>query len=239
MSETDILWKDQYEKIFIDWGDKAICYKWLHRKSHTSYSASYRMFTIPVIIMSTLTGTANFAQDRVPEEYRSMAQMIIGGINLFAGILTTISQFLKINELNESHRISAVLWDRFYRNIKIELCKDRKDRTKVIEFLKKCQDQYDSLMETSPDIHESVIKQFAKIATNDIVKPDICNVIVSSKHFLAPVMTDKFLMIKDVKEFIDNFIFHKTRFPLKDEIMDKFIDRFDEDDLDLLYSLEL
>ena len=59
-------------------------------------------FTIPVIIMST-TGTANFAQERLPEDYRSYAAMGIGAVNIFAGILTTIAQFLKIGELNEAH----------------------------------------------------------------------------------------------------------------------------------------
>ena len=51
------------------------------------------MFTIPVIIMSTLTGTANFAQERVPENYQAIYSIIIGSINIFAGIITTIQQF--------------------------------------------------------------------------------------------------------------------------------------------------
>ena len=44
--------------------------------------------------MSTLTGTANFAQERIPEIYRGWYSIIIGSINIFAGILTTIQQFL-------------------------------------------------------------------------------------------------------------------------------------------------
>ena len=45
--------------------------------------------------MSTLTGTANFAQDRVPEDYRGYYSMGVGFINILAGIITTIQQFLK------------------------------------------------------------------------------------------------------------------------------------------------
>ena len=48
-----------------------------------------------------------------------MAQMLIGGINIIAGILTTIQQFLKITELNEGHRVSAISWGKFVRNKRI------------------------------------------------------------------------------------------------------------------------
>ena len=61
-------WNEHHEKILIDWADKATCYKWLHEKSQYEFAKKSRWFTIPVIIMSTLTGTANFAQDRIPTE---------------------------------------------------------------------------------------------------------------------------------------------------------------------------
>ena len=97
-----VAWTREHEGILIDWADKALCYKWMHDKAHTIYARKNTWFTIPVIIMSTLTGTANFAQDRIPAEYLNMAVMLIGGVNLIAGILTTIQQFLKISELNET-----------------------------------------------------------------------------------------------------------------------------------------
>ena len=67
-----------------------------------------RWFTIPVIIMSTFTGTANFAQERIPPEYVNVFTMGIGSISLVAGIITTIQQFLKISEMCESHRVSSI-----------------------------------------------------------------------------------------------------------------------------------
>ncbi len=69
------------------------------------------MFTIPVIIISTVTGTANFAQEHFPDHRATMA-MIIGGFNIMAAIITTISQFLKIAEVNESHRVATLSWGR-------------------------------------------------------------------------------------------------------------------------------
>ena len=52
--------------------------------------------------------------------------MMIGAFNIFAGIMSIIQQFLKVVRLNEGHRASAIAWDKFYRNIKVELLKTRR-----------------------------------------------------------------------------------------------------------------
>ena len=31
-------WTKEHEKILVDWGDKAMCYRWLHSKSHNIYN---------------------------------------------------------------------------------------------------------------------------------------------------------------------------------------------------------
>ena len=80
--------------------------------------------------MSTITGTANFAAERV-EDYRGYYSMIIGGVNIIAGIITTIQQFLKISELNRTHRVSSISWDKFYRKIQVELAKSPTERQNV------------------------------------------------------------------------------------------------------------
>ena len=158
--QLHIDWTCDHENILIDWADKALCYKWLHHKSHIKYSSKNTWFTIPVIIMSTVTGTANFAQDKIPPEYLSLVTMIIGSVNLIAGILTTIQQFLKITELNESHRVSSIAWGKFYRNVKIEIAKSPAERTPVVQLLKHAKEEFDRLIETSPSLSNEVVKAF-------------------------------------------------------------------------------
>ena len=201
-------WKREHEIILVEWADKAMCYRWLHTRSHQAYSKTNAWFTIPVIIMSTLTGTANFAQDRFSEDIKPYAQMGIGTVNIFAGILTTIAQFLKIGELNEAHRVSSISWDKFYRNIKVELAKSRNERTNVAHMIKLCKEEFDRLMETSPSINEKIIKLFNKtfpttkstvvedinkdITRPDIKRPEICDELISTAEivFITPE-TDK------------------------------------------------
>ena len=192
-------WKVEHENILVEWADKAMCYRWLHAKSHQAYSKTNTWFTIPVIIMSTLTGTANFAQDRFPADIRPLAQMGIGAVNIFAGILTTIAQFLKISELNEAHRVSSIAWDKFYRNIKVELAKSREERMHVGHMLKMCKEEFDRLMETSPTINQNIIIEFNKtfptktiknkevdsnINKPEIKRPEICDELVSTAEIV-------------------------------------------------------
>lgn len=188
--EENYEWSSEHEIILAEWADKAICYRWLHARSHTVFARANTWFTIPVIIMSTITGTANFAQDRFPEHIKPYATMSIGAINIFAGILTTIQQFLKVSELNEAHRVSSISWGKFYRNIKVELSKSPNERTNVGHFLKTSKEEYDRLMETSPSISEKIIRQFnitfktkMKNSPNTITlkKPEICDIIESTQ----------------------------------------------------------
>ena len=165
-------WMPEHELILVDWGDKALCYRWMHETAHCSYKRKNTFFTIPVIIMSTLTGTANFAQDRIPEEYLNIAVMSIGAVNLIAGILTTIQQYLKISELNEAHRVSSIAWGKFHRNIKVELSKPPLERTPVLALLKYAKEEFDRMIETSPTIPSTVVEAFNKTFSGGEFKSD-------------------------------------------------------------------
>lgn len=191
----DIIWTSEHESILVDWADKAMCYNWLHSKSNIKYSRLNSWFTIPVIIMSTLTGTANFAQERLPESSRKYAPIIIGSVNIIAGIITTIQQFFKISDINEAHRVSSISWDKFYRKIKVELSKSPVERQNVYEFLKNCTEEFDRLMEVSPSIDQSILNQFEYSFSkkkglaeetirmfSELKKPEICDSLESVKY---------------------------------------------------------
>lgn len=243
--DDNAVWTEHHENILIEWADKATCYRWLHAKSHIDYSRANTWFTIPVIVMSTLTGTANFAQDRFPESVRPAFSSVVGSVNIFAGILTTIQQFLKISEYNEAHRACSISWGKFYRNIKVELAKDPKERTNVKQLIKTQKEEFDRLMEISPPIAEKIIKRFKnefcdETSPNydpDLKKPEICGALETTKH---SVFKEKEAILdsataaifsgiaknldsrkrKDVVEgIVDNFKELKNRYPTPEEVM--------------------
>lgn len=243
--DDNAVWTEHHENILIEWADKATCYRWLHAKSHIDYSRANTWFTIPVIVMSTLTGTANFAQDRFPESVRPAFSSVVGSVNIFAGILTTIQQFLKISEYNEAHRACSISWGKFYRNIKVELAKDPKERTNVKQLIKTQKEEFDRLMEISPPIAEKIIKRFKNEFCDenspnydpDLKKPEICGALETTKH---SVFKEKEAILdsataaifsgiaknldsrkrRDVVEgIINNFQELKQRYPTPDEVM--------------------
>lgn len=188
--EEKIKWSANHEEIFTEWADKAFCYSWIHNNSSIKYNKLTNVFTIPVIIMSTLTGTANFAIERVPQHYQSSVQIAIGTVNIVAGIITTVQRFLKINELSENHKTSSLLWGKLNREITIELSKIPSERVDVTYFLKKCKEEFDRLMEHSPRPDASSIKLFLKKFENSkdweiLHKPDLCNTLIPAKTIIA------------------------------------------------------
>lgn len=253
---NDTVWTVEHEAILIEWADKAMCYRWLHSRANMLYSTLNAWYTIPVIVISTLTGTANFAQDRVPLEYQSYYVMVVGGFNILAGIITTIQQFLKITQLNEAHRVSGIAWDKFYRNVKIELAKHPTERTPVTQMIKLCKEEFDRLMETSPVIPDKIVESFKNHFQNSdnyvkIVKPEICDVLVSTDTFRnswfneenTNKKTQELLMIQSnkenmkhkmneynhnaVSEFKKIFINLNNRPPMDSEIIDNLKDKIE------------
>lgn len=183
--ETKQVWTKALEDLLAEWSDKATCFRWLHSRSEKSYRGKNYLFTIPVIILSTLTGTANFAMDSfVPEENKQIAMACVGSVNIFAGILSTLQNFLRYAELTESHRLAEVSWSKFGRDISIELALDPVRRKPALDFLKVCRAEYDRLIEQSPTIDDKIIASFKyNFKDAKIRKPDICNGLTKCKIY--------------------------------------------------------
>ena len=171
------IWTDECEELLAEWSEKASCYRWLHGRCEKSYRKWYYCFSIPVIILSTLTGAANVGMDSfVPAENKSIASAIVGGVNIFAGIISTLQNFLKVAELMEAHRIAGVSWGKLQRNIAIELALDPSRRVLQGDFLKLSRAEYDRLIEAGPIIDDNIINQFnSKFKNYEVCKPSICN----------------------------------------------------------------
>lgn len=170
-------WTPEAEQLLKEWSEKASCYRWLNDRCEKIYRVRYYCFSIPVIVLSTLTGTANFGMSSyVSEDAESTAKAIVGGLNLFAGLLSTLQTFLKIVEKMENHRSSGVSWSKLGRSIQIELALDHKRRSPCHDFLNIARAEYDRLIEQSPLINDSIIQEFKrKFKDYDVSKPSITN----------------------------------------------------------------
>jgi len=180
-------WSDEIEELLSEWGEVSMCYAYLHNYSTRKYKKKYQHLQIPIIVLSTLTGVGNFATDSyVPENLQHGFSAVVGGFNIFCGILGTLGSFLKYAETFEGHRISALAWSKLGRAIEIELSLQDKKRKPCRDFLKVCRAEYDNLLESSPNIDLDIISMFNKKFNDDypdVRKPIICNGLKAIKIF--------------------------------------------------------
>ena len=173
------IWHPQQEKILKSWGEAAACYRYMHYQAYCSFKNLSMKFTIPLIIVSTITGTANFAQETFPPTVQPFVPSAIGGLNLITAIATTIMQFLKINELMEGHRVASVQYGKISRTIRLELTLPLSERTlNGTVMIENMRAEYDRLIEQSPNVPKKMIDSFEREFPDDnaFFKPEIMHI---------------------------------------------------------------
>ena len=186
-------WSDEIEDLLSEWAEVAMCYSYLHNYSTRKYKHKYHHLQIPIIVLSTLTGTANFATDSyVPEGAKHGFSACVGGLNIFCGILGTLLAFLKYAEIYEGHRISALAWSKLSRTIEIELSLQDSKRKPCRDFLKVMRAEYDNLLESSPNIDLDIINFFNKKFDGKytgVRRPIICNGLKEIKAYKIDLLS--------------------------------------------------
>lgn len=182
--EPPKIWHPEQEKILKRWGENSACYRFLHYKSYQKFRKSTMRYTLPIIIISTITGTANFAHESFPDNWKEYVPLFIGAFNLFGGILSTVQQFLKVNELMESHRVSSIHYGKLSRTIRLELSLPLSERSyNGVDMIEFCKVEYDRLIEQSPPISGEIMKLFEEkfpdksvITEEEFSRPEITTI---------------------------------------------------------------
>jgi hypothetical protein len=223
-------WTKEQETLMAEWADVAGCYRWLHDRAEKIYTGSNMWITIPVIVLSTLTGTANFAVGSfIPEGEEQLKKYVgaaIGGISIFAGILTTLGNFFQYAQKSEAHKVAGVAWGKFQRQVAVELAINPDERIEAMDFLKICRQDLDRLIEQSPPIPDAVIVAFEKEFKDipNLKVPDICHgiehtrVYDSSKTRLGKVAAEAALHLKYKKNALAQSILPNIDKKIEEEL---------------------
>ena len=178
LTQTTPNWLPQHESILKSWAEIGASYRYLHSQAEQIYNKKNMNFTIPVIVISTITGTASFSLSSMPPSWQPYAPSVIGSLNLIAGLVTTIANFLRVGELLEGHRSSALAWGKFSRNIAVELSLPVEERHESgEEFIQKCRVELDKLLEQSPNLDTTIVQSFARRFKKSLfTKPEILDI---------------------------------------------------------------
>ena len=177
-------WCEKQERLLIKWAEKAAGYRWLHNHARLYYKKQNDYLSYPSIVIASITGVGGFAvlnpsgNEGVSQDTKNnimIIQYFFAFLNVLAGILTSISKFSQSLPLSEAHSLMCVSWSKFYRCIDMELSLDVKHRGGVVEFIMKSREEYDKLLDDSPDIPAISIKAFLAQFPDKENKPDVCN----------------------------------------------------------------
>jgi hypothetical protein len=242
-------WSKEQERLMAEWSDLAMCYRWLHDKSEKFFHSKNLWISLPVIILTTLGGTANFGiqslfSDDTSKKYASFA---IGGVSLVAGLLTTIGNYLRYAQLEESHRVASIAWGKFQRLIAVELAMKPDDRIDSLDFLKICRADLDRLIEQSPPIPENTIQLFESDfgSIKDLKKPDICGalehtrVFESSETRLKQVATEAALLLRHKKNTLTELLSPRIQETIRKQVEERLADALNDRKKALAEEIEM
>ena len=176
MINNNELNNDEIEKYLINLSDKANCYYHLYIIDY-NYDRKITTYTIiPLIIISTFTGTATIFQPYVNPDNETIYLIIIGCCNIIAGLLTLLKEYFRILNMEQNRSYVALPFQQLSREIKLHLSlpeNDREENTR--DFSKKCSKQFDRMLETFPSVSKYAIEKFKKkyeepIKSNESIK---------------------------------------------------------------------
>ena len=174
---NELTWTQSQEALLVAWADKAACYRWLHDGAERYYQNINNWLTIPVIVMSTAAGTANFGVTSLMPPASNVASYTIGCMTLLSGLITTLGKFLRVGEKIEAHHAASMSWGKLNRLLIVELSLRRDQRVNCQDFIRIARAEVDRLIEMSPMMPDTVIKQFREQFADhgELKKPEICN----------------------------------------------------------------
>ena len=172
------LWTDELEQLLVTWAEKSSGYAWLHQKSAQSFKKRNLCISIPSCIFGYLSGITLLLSNEVfnncnDVQYRATLRGVLGVTAILSGVLSNFQEMFTFKEESEKHRIAALRFLSFFREISCELSLDPKYRSAPMDYITLKRFEFDKILEQSPDIPEHIITKFNNnFRSLSIHKPD-------------------------------------------------------------------
>jgi len=158
--ERDIHWSSQFENLIASEAERARGLAWIHMRSEQKFSFKNNIIAIPVIVLSTLAGTASVGSSSLFPEDTKLGSILIGLVSIGVGILNTISSYFSFSRKAESHRIAYLAYSKLFSEIAVELSLPRHERLQPDKILSDLRSSMSRLAETTPTPPQDILDLF-------------------------------------------------------------------------------
>lgn len=155
MSENE--WTKEKEDMLKSYAEESECLFITYTKDYKKYRTRGHAFTIPAIIISTVTGLLSFDKGFNSSENGSF---IIGGFNILVAVMGTIYKVLKYGELESQFNFLSNEHLKLHSEIQAMLFKDPKERDRASEFIRKIESKRLELLNNPPLLTDQTRKFF-------------------------------------------------------------------------------
>jgi hypothetical protein len=154
-------WSSQIEDLVALEGERCLGLSKLHKRCEDLASGKNNIIQIPVIILSTLCGTASVGSSSLFGG-STFAPTIIGLVSIGVGILNTVGSYFGFAKKSEAHRIAHLQYAKLFSQLNIELSLPRTERDGAEIVMKNLRDTMERLAEVTPSIPDEIINEFNK-----------------------------------------------------------------------------
>lgn len=160
--DRNIEWTDEQEYLLIHWKKIARINSRLHEMAYRGFKTKNQRISLPIAILSTIAGSANFAVSSVPQDFKLLANAIIGGISILAAILTSVMSIKKYSESQERHKQSSVNWKKIDNEIDIIISTSYETRSQANMFFEVIGTNIKDIIDQASIIPGDIIRSYEK-----------------------------------------------------------------------------
>lgn len=160
--ERDIHWSEPLELLVASEGEKCRGLAWINQRAEIYYAHRANAIAIPVIVLSTLAGTASVGSSSLFGGETQISSVVIGLVSIGVGILNTISSYFSWARKAEAHRIAYLQYSKLFSIIRVEMSLPRSERKEAEQLLAQIRDGMERLAETTPSPPPSILEEFNK-----------------------------------------------------------------------------
>lgn len=157
--KREVHWSTQLEDLIAQEGEKCRGLAWIHQHAEQEAGKKNNRIMLPVIVLSTLSGTASVGSSSLfGNSY--ISSIVIGLVSISVGILNTINSYFAYAKKSEAHRIAYLHYSKLFTWVSVELSLPREERMDAEDMLKHLRAEMERLAETTPSPPQHILNTF-------------------------------------------------------------------------------